>query len=127
MSYETVLYSADGPIATITLNRPETLNTIVPPMPHDVRDAVVAATEDPTVKVIVLRGTGRAFCAGYDFAGGFRHWNEYITTDGQWDPGKNFRLVSGRLTSATEKFMSIWRTHKPVIAPGPRLVRRRRE
>ena len=37
MSYETLLYDTDGPIATITLNRPERLNTIVPPMPDECR------------------------------------------------------------------------------------------
>ena len=37
MSYETLLYETDGAIATITLNRPERLNTIVPPMPDELR------------------------------------------------------------------------------------------
>ena len=41
MSYETLLYAVDGPIATITLNRPERLNTIVPPMPDELEDAVL--------------------------------------------------------------------------------------
>ena len=45
--------------------------------------------------MIVLRGAGRSFCAGYDFGGGFHHWDEMITTDGRWDPGKDF--VAGRL------------------------------
>ena len=38
--FETILYSVDGAVATITLNRPERLNTIVPPMPDEVQDAV---------------------------------------------------------------------------------------
>ena len=42
MSYSTILYAVDGPIATITLNRPDSLNTIVPPMPDEVEDAVTA-------------------------------------------------------------------------------------
>ena len=41
MSFETLLYSLDEGIATITLNRPERLNTIVPPMPDEVEAAVV--------------------------------------------------------------------------------------
>ena len=69
-SYETVLYAVDGPIATITLNRPESLNTIVPPMPDEVESAVHRAIRDPEVRVIVIRGAGRAFCAGYDFGEG---------------------------------------------------------
>jgi enoyl-CoA hydratase len=116
MSYSTILYAVDGPVARITLNRPEALNTIVPPMPDDVQDAVAAATRDPSVKVIVLRGAGRAFCAGYDLGGGFRHWDDFITTDGKWDPGKDFAIATAPQMSPTQKLMSIWRTSKPVIA-----------
>ena len=47
MQYETILYETDGPIATITLNRPDELNTIVPPMPDEVEAAVHAATARP--------------------------------------------------------------------------------
>jgi enoyl-CoA hydratase len=58
MAYETLLYDKDGAIATITLNRPERLNTIVPPMPDEIEAAVTEANRDPTC-VIVLRA--RAF------------------------------------------------------------------
>lgn len=114
--YETILYSTDGPIATITLNRPEHLNTIVPPMPDEFEQAVGRATHDPDVKVIVLRGAGRAFCAGYDFGGGFQHWGEALQTDGKWDPGKDFVMATAPQISPTQKFMSTWRSPKPVIA-----------
>jgi enoyl-CoA hydratase len=114
MSYETLVYATDGAIATITLNRPERLNTIVPPMPDEFEAAVREATGDARVKVIVLRGAGRAFCAGYDFGGGFHHWDEMLTTDGRWDPGKDF--IGAGAYGPTQKFMSIWRTPKPVIA-----------
>ena len=92
--FETLLYRTDGAIATITLNRPESLNTIVPPMPDEVQAAVGRAVADDQVKVIVLRGAGRSFCAGYDFAGGFHHWDSAITTDGAWDPGKDFVMAT---------------------------------
>jgi enoyl-CoA hydratase len=114
--YETILYSATGPVATITLNRPERLNTIVPPMPDEVEHAVAAASRDPAVKVIVLRGAGRAFCAGYDFGDGFHHWDEGITTDGAWDPGKDFVGATAQALAPTQKLMSVWRCPKPVIA-----------
>jgi enoyl-CoA hydratase len=114
--YETILYAASGPAATITLNRPERLNTIVPPMPEEVERAVAAATRDPAIKVIVLRGAGRAFCAGYDFEGGFHHWDEAISTDGAWDPGKDFAMATALELSPTQKLLSIWRCPKPVIA-----------
>ncbi len=115
-SYETILYAGGGPVATITLNRPERLNTIVPPLPDELQSAVVAATRDTRVKVIVLRGAGRAFCAGYDFEGGFHHWDEAITTDGAWDPGKDFVMATAAELSPTQKLFSIWRCPKPVIA-----------
>jgi enoyl-CoA hydratase len=114
-SFETILYAVDGPVATITLNRPERLNTIVPPMPDEVEAAVARATRDVEVKVIVVRGAGRAFCAGYDFGGGCEHWDEMLT-DGKWDPGKDFAMATAPELSPTQKFMSIWRTPKPVIA-----------
>lgn len=114
MSFQTLLYVVDAPVATITLNRPDQLNTIVAPMPDEFEAAVGAATADTEVKVIVLRGAGRAFCAGYDFGGGFHHWDAMLTTDGRWDPGKDF--IGAGAYGPTQKFMSLWRTPKPVIA-----------
>jgi len=114
MSFQTLLYVVDAPVATITLNRPDQLNTIVPPMPDEFEAAVGAATADTEVKVIVVRGAGRAFCAGYDFGGGFHHWDAMLTTDGRWDPGKDF--IGAGAYGPTQKFMSLWRTPKPVIA-----------
>ncbi len=116
MSYETVLYETDGAVATITLNRPERLNTIVPPMPDELQDAVHRASRDGSVKVIVLRGAGRSFCAGFDFSGGFHHWDEGMTSNGAWDPGKDFAMAVSPASGPIPKFMSIWRTPKPVIA-----------
>jgi enoyl-CoA hydratase len=110
------LYDSTGAVATITLNRPERLNTIVPPMPDELESAVLRAVTDTHVKVIVLRGAGRAFCAGFDFAGGFHHWDEHLTTDGQWDPGKDFIGATSQALGAVPKFMSLWRSPKPVIA-----------
>jgi enoyl-CoA hydratase len=116
MPFETLLYDSAGAIATITLNRPERLNTIVPPMPDELEQAVRRATLDERVRVIVLRGAGRAFCAGYDFGGGFHHWDEQLTSEGEWDPGRDFMFATSRELGAVPKFMSLWRTPKPVIA-----------
>ncbi len=116
MPYETLRYDTSGEIASITLNRPQRLNTIVPPMPEELERAVQEATTDAGVKVIVLRGAGRAFCAGFDFAGGFHHWDEELTTDGRWDPGKDFAVATSQSLGAVPRFMSLWRTPKPVIA-----------
>jgi enoyl-CoA hydratase len=114
-SFETLLFDVAGPIATITLNRPDRLNTIVPPMPEEFESAIHTATADQDVKVIVLRGAGRSFCAGYDFGGGFHHWDDALTTAGRWDPGKDFALAASPY-GPTQRFMSMWRTPKPVIA-----------
>ena len=116
MTYETLLYAVDGPIATITLNRPAQLNTIVPPMPDEIEAAVNGAVRDSEVKVIILRGAGRSFCGGFDFGEGFHRWDEYITTDGEWDPGKDFMFATAGALAPTQKFMSLWRSPKPVIA-----------
>jgi enoyl-CoA hydratase len=116
MPYETLLYKTADAVATITLNRPERLNTIVPPMPEELEAAVREAIVDEEVKVIVLRGAGRAFCAGFDFGGGFHHWDEGLTTDGEWDAGKDFAAATSQALGPVPKFMSLWRSPKPVIA-----------
>ncbi|HKE16096.1 MAG TPA: crotonase/enoyl-CoA hydratase family protein [Kofleriaceae bacterium] len=116
MNFETILYDTDGAVAFITLNRPERLNTIVPPMPDEVEAAVHAATMDAGIKVIVLQGAGRAFCAGYDFGDGFHHWDRHVTTDGAWDAGKDFAFSTYAGVAPTQKLMCLWRTPKPVIA-----------
>jgi enoyl-CoA hydratase len=116
MDFETILYVVDGAVATITLNRPERLNTIVPPMPDEVSAAVELATRDEGVRVVVVRGAGRAFCAGYDFGGGFKHWGAALETEGRWDPGKDFVMATAPQLSPTKKLASIWACPKPVIA-----------
>jgi len=64
MSYEFILVETDGAIATITLNRPEVLNAMNWQLRIDLGNALDQLNEDPKVKVVVLRGAGRAFCAG---------------------------------------------------------------
>ena len=116
MSFETIRYETAGPVATITLDRPERLNTIVPPMPDEVQEAVGRATRDADVRVLVLRGAGRAFCGGYDFGGGFTHGGDALETAGRWDPGKDFVMATAPEHSPTRKLASVWRCPKPVIA-----------
>jgi len=68
------------------------------------------------VKVIILRGAGRALCGGFNFGDGFHHWDDQLTTDGKWDLGKDFVMATAGALAPTQKFMSIWRSPKPVIA-----------
>ena len=127
MSYETILYAVEDSIATITLNRPDRLNTIVPPMPDEVEAAIAEATRDHDVRVIVLRGAGRAFCAGYDFGDGFEHWGEQMNTDGRWDPGKDFAMVVAAGDGADAE-VPVGVAHAQAgRRPGARLVRRWRQ
>jgi enoyl-CoA hydratase len=116
MTYETILYERSGAVATITLNRPERLNTIVPPMPDEIEHAVVEANRDCEVRVIILRGAGQAFCAGFDFSENFGHFKDMLYTEGCWDPGKDFIATTSAFTGPVPKFMSLWRSPKPVIA-----------
>ena len=125
--YETLLYDVEGAIASITLNRPEALNTIVPPMTDELEAAVHEATDDRAVKVIVLRGAGRSFCGGFNFGGGFHFWDDTLTTDGKWDPGKEFIATTSPTSGWVPKFMSLWRTPEAGDRAGARLVRRRRQ
>src|SRR5215212_4433266 len=64
--YQHILYEVSTKIATITLNRPDRMNAWTPIMERDVRHAMEAAAADDNVRVIVLTGSGRAFCAGAD-------------------------------------------------------------
>jgi len=66
VTYQHILYEVREKIATITLNRPDRMNAWTPIMEHDVRHAMEAAAGDDDVRVIVLTGAGRAFCAGAD-------------------------------------------------------------
>jgi enoyl-CoA hydratase/carnithine racemase len=64
--YEQILYEVDDPVATITLNRPGSLNGWTMRMAAEVRHAVARAETDRSVVGIVITGAGRAFCAGAD-------------------------------------------------------------
>ncbi len=68
MPYEQILYSVADGVATVTLNRPDKLNAWTVKMGHEVEHAVKAASGDDAVRVIVITGAGRSFCAGADLS-----------------------------------------------------------
>ena len=104
-SAEPVLLSEDlGPVRRLTMNRPEVLNALS----HDLMEALFAAIEEAgredAVSVVILRGAGRAFCAGYDL-------NE--------DAGEGALDAQGwhaGLGGSTQKMLAILDCPKPVIA-----------
>ena len=106
MSYETIAYETDGPVARITLNRPQRLNAINIAMTEELERAVGEANANPRVRVIVLRGAGRAFCAGFDLEPGL------FTGPRQWDPVADYSFT----TTLAGRFMSLWYSRKPTIA-----------
>src|SRR5256712_2037013 len=65
-AYERVLVEIAGGIGTVTLNRPEKLNALDRPLCDELREALALLTRSDAVRVIVITGAGRAFCAGAD-------------------------------------------------------------
>ncbi len=114
MAYETILYDTAGPVATITLNRPESLNAINPQMTAELHAALDAADSNPAVRAIILTGAGRGFSSGYDIA---------RRPDGRssLDPaGVELADFLKRWwttdTSATRNLLHLWHLGTPVIA-----------
>jgi enoyl-CoA hydratase len=109
---DTVLSERHGAVTTLTLNRPERLNTITPELASDLQTALAEANADDAVHAIRLRGAGRVFCAGYDIG-----WGSESMTDAEgdkpWDPMADLRNMN-RFVQDT--FMALWRSPKPVIA-----------
>ncbi len=68
LSFTEILYEVRERIATVTLHRPEKLNAWTPTMEAEVRQAMMAAEADAEVRVIILTGAGKGFCAGADMS-----------------------------------------------------------
>jgi enoyl-CoA hydratase/carnithine racemase len=70
MPYETIIYDVADNILTITLNRPDKLNAFNATMQRELIDAFDAADKDDNIRVVIVTGAGRAFCAGADLSSG---------------------------------------------------------
>jgi enoyl-CoA hydratase len=108
---ETVLYEAGDGVATLTLNRPDRLNTIVPDLIDDLKAMLERAWTDAEVRAIRLRGAGRVFCAGYDIEWGSEVMEGELDA-GVWDPIADYQFMSRYV----DAYMELWRSPKPVIA-----------
>ena len=68
MGYETIKFETANGIARITLNRPDRLNSFTSAMHAEVREALAAVKADAALRVLLLTGAGRGFCAGQDLS-----------------------------------------------------------
>src|SRR6266568_1735503 len=99
MGYETILYAEDGPVATLTLNRPDDGNMFTETMCHEVRECINAVRRETRTRVLVITGAGdKFFCIGGRKAG-----------------MEETRLYAGVLPTL-DMYESIERLQKPVIA-----------
>jgi enoyl-CoA hydratase len=114
MGEEPVIYAKSGAVATITLNRPDKLNTLSGGLVLGLETALRAANRDREVRVIVLEGAGDSFCAGGDFSNGLEHSPVYREED--YDPGYDVFTAVNSYTSAFPIFMGLWRGLKPTVA-----------
>ncbi len=107
MKYENILYEKRGPVAYVTLNRPDKLNALSPDLQLEVRDALEdAGWEDDNIRVIVLKASGRAFSAGFD-----------ITTSKQTNAvERRAKFLKGKTFSASGWWDVFWNNPKPIIA-----------
>ena len=90
MTYETIRYDVADHVATITFNRPDQLNAVSPLMARELRAAYAAAEADDAVWLLLITGSGRAFCAGADVTeipedGRVIYDEPYLSTYPQWE------------------------------------------
>lgn len=98
-----VLYEADGPIATLILNRPDKMNAFNADLFAALRQALDRAEADPQIRVLIIKGAGRAFSVGMDLEGGPSPVQLGVTAD------------RSRLQTNIEDFLRVWEFPKPVI------------
>jgi enoyl-CoA hydratase len=115
MNYSTILYEAQGPVVTVTLNRPETLNAISPELEAEMHQALDQADADPSARAIILTGAGRAFSAGYDMSGRGDDRRSTMDPSGQ-SIGEYIHWWQRNDANNVEKLLHLWRLSKPVIA-----------
>ncbi len=106
MDFTSILYSKDQGVATITLNRPQTFNSLAGSLIQELVPAIEDCRDDPAVRVVVITGAGKAFCSGGDLVGA-RAWME---------EGKNPTNYFIDLIKPLNRFiMDIRHLPKPVI------------
>jgi 2-(1,2-epoxy-1,2-dihydrophenyl)acetyl-CoA isomerase len=113
VDYKFILFERSGAVATITMNRPERLNALNVEMGIELIDAVEQSERDDAVRVVVLTGAGRGFCAGDDMKGMTDPNQPPGTFYRSPDPGKNYVYGPGRWTTVVRNLMAM---PKPTVA-----------
>ena len=116
-TYTEIAYEVEGPVLTLTLDRPDHMNAFTPTMWRELMDAFDRADADDDVRVVIVTGRGRAFCAGADLSMGAKTFDDAAHADaagkaeasGPPDVARH-RDEGGRLT------LRIFNCTKPVIA-----------
>jgi enoyl-CoA hydratase len=111
MTYELIRYTVEGPLAWLSLNRPDKLNAINGPMIDELNDALDRAEADEAVRVILLRGEGRAFSAGFDLDMGMEEEPGSVA-----DEDALKAAVRRELSKDFDIIMRFWDCPKPTIA-----------
>ena len=115
MKFETILYDKKDKILTITLNRPERLNAFTGQMMEDLISAINTAGEDDEIRVIVVTGSGRGFCAGADLGSGGDTFNRDARDNKDDFPRKGEDLEWLR-DGGGKTTLAIYECSKPIIA-----------
>jgi len=105
VTYQTITYDKGGRIATIALNRPEKLNAMSDELREELAAALAEADKDEQIGVVILKGNGRSFCAGYD-----------ISPSGSRD--QIHRTISQdreQLRRMVQYWLNLWGYRKPII------------
>jgi enoyl-CoA hydratase/carnithine racemase len=102
LDYEAIRFERDEGVATLTLHRPERMNAWTGRMAIELSHALGVCNDDDDVRVVVVTGAGRAFCAGADLAGGGGTFGDFVERrDSQHEPAP---------------VLFPWQIDKPVIA-----------
>jgi enoyl-CoA hydratase/carnithine racemase len=103
--YQAIIFAAVGPIATITLNRPDKLNAFAGPMREEILDALGRIAADDSIRVLIVTGEGRGFSAGGDI--------DHLKQLRERKDEEGFRLVLSNGQKITKTMRAL---PKPVIA-----------
>jgi enoyl-CoA hydratase len=100
MSYQYIIYEKDGDISRITFNQPDKLNVMDFPGDHGIYDEFMAALDeaanDDSLKVVIIKGAGRSFCAGHDLSRIYKVYEEQDAEPGKRRPSQRARLKIDR-------------------------------